>query len=77
MVAATSAIEEQLRTARMKTWKHWLLWSKSENVVNTKISAQFLGHNEAREDEAVLTVTEGRWEVGIVEIAQVKFCFFC
>ena len=39
MVAVTSMIEERLRTARMKTWKHWLLWSKSENVVNAKISA--------------------------------------
>ena len=75
MVAVTSMIEERLRTARMKTWKHWLLWSKSENVVNVKISAQFLRHNKAGEDEAVLTVTEGRWKVGIMEIAQVKFCF--
>ena len=59
----------------MKTWKYRLLYSKSENVVNTKISAQFLRHNKAGEDEAVLTVTEGRWEVGSIEIAQAEFCF--
>ena len=39
MVAATSVIEEILRTTRMGTWKCRLLWSKSENIVNAKIPA--------------------------------------
>ena len=52
VIAPASAIEEVSRAVRVETWQSWLLASKRENVVNTKVLAGFTRHIEMCRGEA-------------------------
>ena len=65
MIAPASAIEEVSRAVRVETWQSWLLASKRENVVNTKVLAGFTRHIEMCRGEASIAADGKREAVTI------------